>query len=87
MKCIDEEHFPEMDADNALLFCYFNNLAAFSEYLEKFKGRCVILIGPDEGNARHCDPSPFYLAIHSSDWRVHQVHRNAYKDAIVVYTR
>merc|ERR1712136_705336 len=86
IECVDVDSLPDIDDDDALLFCYFNNLAAFDRYLNKFNGSCIVLIGPGEGSGRHCDPSPFYLR-NDANWDVHSVHDNAFNDAIVVYKR
>ena len=34
------------DQSMALLFCYFNQLDYFHEYLKSYEGKCIILIGP-----------------------------------------
>jgi len=86
IECVNVDSLPDIGGDDALLFCYFNNIGAFGRYLDKFKGSCIVLIGPDEGNRRHCDPSPFHLR-NDANWDVHSVHCNAFNDAIVVYKR
>lgn len=42
----------------ALLFCYFNNHEAFLKYLEQFKGKWLIIIGPSKNKGVHSDPQP-----------------------------
>lgn len=67
----------------ALLFCYFNNRPAFEEYLKHFKGKILIIIGPD-GNGVHTDPKPFGDV--TSEWKLlkWQEVRNS-KDFIAIY--
>ena len=80
---------PQLPRDSALMFCYFNGLEYFNEYLENYAGNCVILIGPIDGR-RHCDPEPFYLQETKSEtWKIMAVHdiRNAGQDNVVVYER
>ena len=48
---------PSLDPESALMFCYFNHMQYFHEYLDAYTGNCIILIGPTDGN-RHCDPEP-----------------------------
>jgi hypothetical protein len=41
-----------------LLFCYFNNRAAFDEYVECYRGNFIIIIGPAENTYRYTEPLP-----------------------------
>lgn len=41
-----------------LLFCYFNNRAAFDEYVKCYRGNFIIVIGPAEGTSRYTEPLP-----------------------------
>ena len=34
------------DKSMAVMFCYFNQIQYFKEYLDCYEGDCVILIGP-----------------------------------------
>ena len=34
------------DKSMAVMFCYFNQIQYFKEYLDCYEGNCVILIGP-----------------------------------------
>ena len=42
------EKFSEFcrDQSMAMLFCYFNQIHYFKEYLASYEGKCIILIGP-----------------------------------------
>lgn len=85
--CIDPKQLPSFEPSFALLFCYFNDVAAFERYLNAFEGNCVVLIGPDETEKeRYCDPLPFFLRDHSK-WRVHSTWLSKWRDAIVIYER
>ena len=89
--------------DTALLFCYFNNNEYFHQYLQQYRGQCVILIGPIDG-ARHCDPEPDYLQVLQiflvkensflkeklqghADWDLYSSFSLKEEDAISVYRR
>ena len=87
--CISPSELPSLNPNHALLFCYFNNLAAFEIYLQHFTGQFVVLIGPNrQGTGRFCDPEPFYLQNHRSDeWLVHSTWSSLDDDAIVIYKR
>ena len=78
---------PKLPEDKALMFCYFNGLQYFEEYLDAYSGKCVILIGPVDGS-RHCDPEPDYLMNHPN-WERKSFHdiRNENRDHVVIYTR
>lgn len=39
-----------------LLFCYFNNSEAFNNYVEAFKGKWIVIIGPEDGTGRYTEP-------------------------------
>lgn len=71
----------------ALLFCYFNAMDYFEQYLAEYPGPCIILIGPVDGK-RHCAPEPFHLK-DRDDWTVQASHdiRSCGQDVAVVYVR
>lgn len=80
---------PRLDPGKPLLFCYFNNLEFFHEYLEAYDGDCVVLIGPIDGE-KHCDPEPGYLEKNLGHvWRLQAVHdiRDEGTDLIAIYVR
>jgi len=52
---------PFGDSCDLAIFCYFNNLPIFQEYLESFQGNLVVLIGPIS-NEQFCAPGPRELA-------------------------
>ncbi|XP_046967431.1 uncharacterized protein LOC124535300 [Vanessa cardui] len=76
----------ENSSQIALLFCYFNNGPAFKEYLDKFAGKVLIIIGPGDGKGVHTDPRPFGDV--PEEWILHdsQEVENS-KDYIAVYHR
>jgi len=71
--------------DTAIMFNYFNNNKYFIEYLQQYQGKCVILIGPINGN-HHCDPEPGFLEDHP-DWRLQASYDLHGEDAIAIYAR
>ncbi len=79
---------PSLDPESALLFCYFNQLEYFHQYLDQYEGNVVILIGPIDGH-RHCEPEPKYLRRLPQDWILFDQHniRNAEEDLICIYKR
>ena len=93
-KCVSSSwlskgRIPTLDANSALLFCYFNNLEYFYQYLEAYQGQIVILIGPVDG-LRHCEPEPHFLGQkHSDTWTLLEKHniRNAFEDLVCIYKR
>lgn len=48
-------------SNDMTIFCYFNNLKMFSEYLASFRGKFVVLIGPISSE-QFCSPGPKELA-------------------------
>ena len=78
---------PKLDSKSALLFCYFNNLEYFHQYLNSYDGNCIILIGPVDGH-RHCEPDPHYLK-QISGWTLLDQHniRNAFEDLVCIYIK
>ncbi|RZF43819.1 hypothetical protein LSTR_LSTR006360 [Laodelphax striatellus] len=72
----------------ALAFCYFNYREAFDEYVDNYKGTCVIIIGPGEGRGTHTDPEPFNPKFRSERWRLKESQEICgTKDYIAVYAR
>lgn len=71
------------------MFCYFNHRQAFLDYLNGFKGNCVIIIGPGKNSKGiHTDPKPFEVKFDCPEW-----HLTEYKeirdtqDFIAVYVK
>ncbi|KAH8291827.1 hypothetical protein KR054_001042 [Drosophila jambulina] len=56
----------------ALLFCYFNNRSAFLDYLEVFRGRWIILIGPQPALGIHTDPNPIQPQLPADQWTLRE---------------
>ena len=87
----DEEHGSDITTDKnaALLFCYFNNGTAFSEYIRKYEGNCFIVIGPGEGRGTHTHPAPFNITPESdSVWKMEAFQEVQHtKDFIAVYVK
>ncbi|XP_017772468.1 PREDICTED: uncharacterized protein LOC108559633 isoform X2 [Nicrophorus vespilloides] len=54
-----EEPNPVLNPNFALLFCYFNDGQAFKEYVDRYEGCLIVIIGPGEGRGTHTDPEPF----------------------------
>lgn len=52
--------FPKGPTSNnfALLFCYFNDRVAFNQYLDVFRGKYIIIIGPTEESEIQCNVTP-----------------------------
>ncbi|XP_053975841.1 uncharacterized protein LOC128874801 [Hylaeus volcanicus] len=72
----------------ALLFCYFNNELAFSDYVANYKGNLIFVIGPEDGQHRFTDPMPFDTKFDEYGWKLldkKQVERS--NDYITVYAR
>ncbi|XP_011875754.1 PREDICTED: uncharacterized protein LOC105566402 [Vollenhovia emeryi] len=54
----------------AMLFCYFNNCAAFCNYMENYKGNLIFVIGPALGNNCTTDPLPFDEKFAKYNWKL-----------------
>merc|ERR1711892_987741 len=87
LKYVDEEFTKTcpLPSSSALMVCYFNNLEIFHKYLDDYKGSCVIIIGPIDGQ-RHCEPEPRYL-MNNDDWRFSDSFNLSGEDEIAVYVR
>lgn len=72
------------DTASVIMFCYFNNGPAFKDYMEKFRGNCLIIIGPKA--KRHTNPHPFHPQ--SDEWVLKEFKQiKSTDDYIVVYDR
>lgn len=54
----------------AMLFCYFNNCAAFCNYIENYKGNLIFVIGPAQGNNCTTNPLPFDEKFEIYNWKL-----------------
>ncbi|XP_044747276.1 uncharacterized protein LOC123308608 [Coccinella septempunctata] len=59
-----------LNKDHALLFCYFNNGPAFTDYVKNYTGNGIIIIGPSYGNGKHTEPPPFNVKFPSLNWKL-----------------
>lgn len=81
-----------LDNNFALLFCYFNNRNAFQNYVDKFEGNVIIIIGPN-GKSVFTDPNPFrpnftYECEDTRKWNlVDSLEIGDSKDFIVIFSR
>lgn len=53
-----------------MLFCYFNNNTAFCNYIENYKGRLILVIGPMQGHNCTTDPLPFDKKFEQYNWKL-----------------
>nr|CAD7457665.1 unnamed protein product [Timema tahoe] len=85
----DEESLEVITHQNsALMFCYFNDGEAFTEYLGRYRDRCLVIIGPGEGRGIHTCPTPFNPPIDEMVWRRQSYQElGATGDFVAVYTR
>lgn len=77
-----------LDSNCALLFCYFNDGDAFIDYINRYSGDLVFVIGPGEGRGTHTNPAPFTANFGDQMWTLvdFQEVKNT-KDFIAVYGR
>lgn len=74
------------DTESVIMFCYFNNGPAFMNYMEQFKGNCLIIIGPK--CKRHTNPHPFHPKFQTAEWVLKECKQiKSTEDYIVVYDR
>ncbi|XP_066153805.1 uncharacterized protein [Euwallacea fornicatus] len=72
----------------ALMFCYFNNGPAFRDYIKRFRGVMVVIIGPARGAGRHTDPQPFDPDFGQSQWQLEAFQEiRQTKDFIAIYLK
>lgn len=87
----DEAHYSDITTSKnvALLFCYFNNVSAFSDYMRQYQGTCFIVIGPGEGRGTHTHPAPFNIQLESEfTWKMVAFQEVQHtKDFIAIYVK
>lgn len=73
----------------SLLFCYFNNRAAFNEYVKCYKGNFIIIIGPATETHRYTEPLPLDPEFQENkDFKVVLLTEfNEKRDLIAIYER
>uniref|UniRef100_W8CDA7 Methyltransferase domain-containing protein n=1 Tax=Ceratitis capitata TaxID=7213 RepID=W8CDA7_CERCA len=72
----------------ALMFCYFNNRAAFYNYIEMYKGNILLIIGPKNGVRIFTEPlplEPHFLDTHH--WELKTTLSIGKDDIIALYVR
>ena len=73
--------------DAAIMFCYFNDTAAFLQYLRGFRGRLLLVAGPGEGAPAHCHPQPFSRDIPAAWSLQDSMQVPGTQDFVAVYSR
>lgn len=71
-----------------LLFCYFNNGEAFNNYVDVFKGKWIVIIGPADGSGRYTEPmalKPCFKKIDS--WKLEMNFSLIEGDIVAIYRR
>lgn len=84
----EDEAFSQtlQDIKTAIMFCYFNNGPAFQDYLNKYRGNCLIIIGPKSN--RHTNPHPFHPCFETDEWTLKEYKKiKDSNDYIVVYEK
>jgi hypothetical protein len=59
------------DRSDMAIFCYFNNMKIFKEYLAAFSGNWIVLIGP-QSDQQFCSPGPKELAENCDELPTHE---------------
>lgn len=59
-----DQSYPHMFA---MLFCYFNDKAAFDAYVRAFDGPLIVLVGPEACSGIVTDPQPLNPQFEKSD--------------------
>lgn len=85
----DEEYGIYSSSENyALLFCYFNYREPFDNYVQKYRGNCIIIIGPGPDRGTHTDPEPFNPKFAQGDWLLSSIQEiGNTKDFVAIYTK
>nr|CAG4651744.1 EOG090X04EN [Triops cancriformis] len=82
----DQDRIPIIEGNSALLFCYFHSSSAFEEYLRKFRGKVVVIVGPKEGSGRFCQVNPMILS-DKSDWKLCVCYSMPRDDIMTLYEK
>lgn len=83
-KCI------EIDTNRfALLFCYFNDRAAFLEYVEAYSGNLIIIVGPKTRQHIVTDPNPLDPNFENEEWTLfdHYLFDDELANCMSIFTR
>lgn len=72
----------------AMLFCYFNNGAAFRDYVRSYKGDLILVIGPTGDNCT-TDPLPYDEKFEEHGWKLTKERRLVYSNTnyITAYSK
>lgn len=84
---IDLERIAGTD-DFGLLFCYFNDSEAFSNYVDAFKGKWIVIIGPEDGVGRYTEPMPLRPCFKKAkSWKLETNFSLIDGDIVAIYRR
>nr|XP_014092394.1 uncharacterized protein LOC106618968 isoform X2 [Bactrocera oleae] len=72
----------------SLMFCYFNNRAAFLNYIEMYKGNILLIIGPKTGVNVFTEPLPLEPRLPEGHrWKLKATLNIGKLDVIAFYTK
>lgn len=71
-----------------LLFCYFNDSEAFNNYVDAFKGKWIVIIGPEDGVGRYTEPMPLRPCFkRPKSWKLETNFSLIDRDIVAIYRR